>query len=719
MFANQSDTTRDLLHSRIRLSDGLFFRPERSGDRVWYQIEHTGEQRFFRIGLAEYTFVSLLDGDTSPAEAISLTARALGPDALTEEQAVSILTWLQDNSLATGVDRSPASGSGARDRSLKKQMERLNPFWMKIPLANPDRFVGHLTRVFRWFFSWPAACLVTFLCLTSLLIVSGKWSEFGHSSRAILAKDNWLWLTGIWLALKLIHESAHAIACRRLGAAVPETGVILILLAPLAYVDVTSSLRFRSKWQRIQIAAAGMYTEITLAALALILWSFTTAELPRHLLHSVIIMASITTIIFNANPLMRFDGYYILSDLLEIPNLYSRGNEAVKRLARRVLTGRADVVQTDTGLSGWFITAYGLAALAWRILVCVGLLIAASVLFHGLGIILTGIGILLWVLRPLLRGLRSAYRMLQLRPSEFFRASLISTAILLVSSSMLLLLPWPTSRVAPGFIEYRDLAVVRAAGPGFIRTIHVFDGQSVETDDILLEVENEELEVEVGDLLAAISQSRLRSNQSLREHDAAAAQVEVENRVSLEKRLAEKQIQLSALTVRAPASGKVMARSLRWLSDTYVHEGDELLTIGPDAQLEFHASIAEADADLLKPDDPVQIRLRGTSLFGHVRVIAPRASRIPLHDSLIAANGGPLAVRAETDDDSDGTEYELIKPRINVQCSFDQRQADSLRSGFEGTVALSSLEATRLGPMLYRTASEFVRTQLENSTRRQ
>ncbi len=309
--------------------------------------------------------------------------------------------------------------------------------------------------------------------------------------------------------------------------------------------------------------------------------------------------------------------------------------------------------------------------------------------------------------------------MLQLRPSEFFRASLVSTVLLLVSGSLLFLVPWPTSRVAPGFIEYRDLAVVRAAGPGFIRKIHVVDGQSVEKDDVLLEVENEDLQVEVGDLTAAIRQSRLRSNRSLREHDPAAAQVEAENRVSLEKRLAEKQIQLTELTVRTPVSGKVTARSLRWVSDTFVNEGDELLTIGPDDQLEFHASVAEADADLLEPDDPVHIRLRGTSVTGHVRVIAPRASQVPLHESLIAANGGPLTVRAETDENSDRTEFELIKPRINVQCRFDQQQARLLNSGFEGTAAFSSLEAMRLGPMLYQVASEFVRTQIENSTRQQ
>lgn len=719
MFANETDNTRDLLHSRIRLNDGLMFRPDRTGDRVWYQIEDTAQQRFFCIGLPEYTFVSLLDGDTSPAEAISLTARALGPDALTEEQAVSILLWLQESGLASGVDGNATSGSAARDRSLKKQMERLNPFWMKIPLANPDRVVGHLTTVFRWFFSWPAACLVTLLCATALLILSGQWEEFGRSSRSILSKDNWLWLMGVWLILKLIHESAHAIACRRLGAAVPETGVILILLAPLAYVDVTSSLKFRSKWQRIQIAAAGMYTEITLGSLALILWSFTSAELPRHLLHNVVIMASVTTILFNANPLMRFDGYYILSDLLEIPNLYSRGTQAVKRLARKVLTGRAPAVQqSDSGLTGWLITAYGLAALVWRVLVCVSLLIAASVLFHGLGVILTAVGILLWVGRPLLQGLRSARRMLRVQAAEFLRASAIATALLLLAGGLLFLLPWPTSRVAPGFVEYRDLAVVRAAGPGFIRDIHVIDGQYVEAGDILLEVENRELAVEVGDLQAAIRQSRLRYDRSLREHDAATAQVEDEDRAALENRLADKQKQLNALTVHAPVSGIVMARSLRWRPDTYVQEGDELIAVGPDAELEFHASVAETDADQLQPDDPVRIRLRGLSVNARIRTIAPRASRIPAHESLIATNGGPLPVRTRSEQD-DGSDFELITPRITVECRFEDPAPKRLSSGFEGSAALSSLEATRLGPMLYRVASRFVRTQLENGSRRQ
>ena len=190
-----------------------------------------------------------------------------------------------------------------------------------------------------WCFSFPALvgwCVVIGWALCDLAIHSQRLSE---STSGVLAVGNWLWLGVAWVGLKVLHECGHAVACKRLGGEVREAGVIFVLLAPLAYVDVTSTWRLRSKWARIQVAAAGMYVELFVAALATLVWARTPTSVLNQVCLNVMTTAGVMTVLFNANPLMRFDGYYIVSDLLELPNLYTQGQQYVAYLCRWLFFG--------------------------------------------------------------------------------------------------------------------------------------------------------------------------------------------------------------------------------------------------------------------------------------------------------------------------------------------------------------------------------------------
>ncbi|MFM9964543.1 MAG: efflux RND transporter periplasmic adaptor subunit [Planctomycetaceae bacterium] len=717
----RDESTRDLLQTRLRLRPDLVFRPERSSGGVWYHVECPEQHRFFRIGLAEYTFVSLLDGDTTPAEAISLTAREMVQDAFSEDQAVTILVWLLENGLATvtdsGLSRAKPWAAAIEQRQQRKTLERLNPLWLKIPFGDPDRLATSLTKVFGWIHSVPAMLIALLLGVAALVTLNTAWPEFTKSARTILDPDNWLWLTLTWLVLKVVHEASHAVACKRLGGTVPETGVIFVLLAPVAYVDVTSSLRFRSKWQRIQIAAAGMYVELFLAALALLLWQRVDAELPRHLLHNVIVMASLSTLLFNANPLMKFDGYYILSDLLELPNLAPRGSESVNRVVRRVLFGTSSTGVRESPLRSRLITAYGFAALLWRVVVTIGLLITASALFQGLGLSLAIAGLLFWGGKTLLRWFRAAATLLSRSPARFARAVLV---IVVVATGVggLLSAPWPATRTAPGFVEHRDLAVIRAGSPGFVVAVHVHDGQEVQAGDVLIELQNLELETEVSDLLAAIGQSELKYHRLLKDQETADAQVESGHKASLEKRLHEKRRQFDTLTVTAPQSGRVMSRVLPSLLGTFAHEGDELLTIGDDTRKEFLASVAQSDVHDLHVAANVPLRLHGTGpLTGQVRQVTPRASHVPPHAAVTVMAGGPLSVRPISDNDATRNErdmnFEFPEPRVTVRVTFDESLSAQLTSGSTGRLTIPGTAYDSLGAGLYQTAHRWLKEQID------
>lgn len=717
----RDESTRDLLQTRLRLRPDLVFRPERSGDGVWYRVECREQRRFFRIGLAEYTFVSLLDGATTPAEAISLTAREMAQDAFSEDQAVTILVWLLENGLATatdaGLSRAKPWAAAIEQRQQRKTLERLNPLWLKIPLGNPDRVAASLTRLFGWIHSAPAMLVAMLVGVAALVTLNTAWPEFAKSARTILDPDNWLWLTLTWLVLKVIHEASHTVACKRLGGTVPETGVIFVLLAPVAYVDVTSSLRFRSKWQRIQIAAAGMYVELLIAALALLLWQRVDAELPRHLLHNVIVMASLSTLVFNANPLMKFDGYYILSDFLELPNLAPRGSESVNRVVRRALLGTSSTGVRESPLRSHLITAYGFVALLWRVVVTVGLLITASALFHGLGLSLAIAGLLLWSGKTLLRWFRNGATLLSHSPARFARGAL---AIVVGATAVggLLSSPWPATRTAPGFVEHRDLAVIRAGSPGFVVSVHVHDGQEVQAGDVLMELQNLELETEVSDLQSAIAQSELKYHRLLKDQKTADSQVESGNKAALEKRLTEKRRQFDTLTVTAPQTGRVMSRSLPWLLGTFAHEGDELLTIGDDTRKEFLASVDQSDVLDLHVAANIPLRLHGTGrVIGQVRQVTPRASHVPPHAAVTVMAGGPLPVRPISDKDAGRKErdmnYEFPEPRVTVRVAFDESLSLQLTSGTTGRLTIPGHAYDSLGAGLSQTTRRWLKEQID------
>lgn len=719
-------STRELLQCRIRLRADLILTPRRSRWKDWYQIEARHSGRFFRIGVTEYSFISLLDGQTSIGEAVSLTARRFGPDAFTEDQATSIVTWLLENDIAevteASADNDPSTWNATPERPQKSLLNRLNPFWLKLPLGNPDSFIRRLLPLTSWVHSWPAIVVSVTIWIVAAFVLTSNWTRFESSWALVLHRSNWIWLAASWLFLKVVHELSHAVACRRYGGNLRDSGIILILLAPVAYVDVTSSLGFASRWQRIQTAAAGIYAELTIASLAALAWTISDSPLIQHHLVNLIWSASVTTIVFNANPLMKFDGYYIFSDLLDRPNLYTDSAQHLNRIASRIFFGlRTDEVRNST--RDEFLTAtYGLAAFFWRMLICAGLMISASVMFHGAGIVLAALGVLVWFGRPLLNLVNRLWQLTRLDPRKSMRAVTLGTVSIATLLAVVLFTPWPAGSTAPGILNHQNLVVLRAETGGFVRRIYVSDGELVASGQLLIELENDELANEIADLELAIEQSVIRRDQFIQQHDTAAVQVEVENHAAMKKRLREKQELAEALSVRAPHAGRVMSRTLIRAINTYAQPGTELVAIGHDTRKELRVSISQDDARWLKSIEKesgsqatVDVRIRTAGLTtGTIRRILPGASRKPLHESLTAPAGGPLAVRSASEPDGQ-SELVLTEPRVTAIIDLPEEIAARTPAGSFGHVWLRTDNAPSIAEAFTRITSRWIEDRLASA----
>ena len=679
----------------LTLRQDLAITPRHDSDEPGYLLEDKVNSKYFRIGVPEYSFIALLDGKTTVREAVGIAARVEPQHAVTKEQAATICRWLIDNELAfTPESASPSGVEANRSRAGQKPAPaRWNPLFLRIPLLRPDSLLGRLLPWSGWLFSWPAALAALLLAAVAANEVLTQWSRFVTSSRGILSAERWLWIAVAWLVVKALHELAHGIVCKRYGGGVREAGVVLILATPVAYMDVTSSWRFRSKWQRIHTAVAGMYIELLIAAAATIVWSRVQAGVLSDLCFQIMILASVTTVLFNANPLMRFDGYYILSDLLELPNLYSESQQFLRHVIRKYLLGvHSNLYWNWT--RGSILAVYGAAALAWRILVCCTIALAAASAFRGAGIVLAAVGIGLWIAPPTVAAIKYLVFGAAWEQPRRLRFLMAMGAIVTVLTLALVCVPWPGAYRAPAMVEYAPLAVVRAASSGFVREIDVQVGQAVERGQVLVVLENEPLRLEVSELRIRVRQSKSRVRALRYEAKTADSQAEGEQLASLERRLREKEEQLEALTLRAPVAGALVSRDLESLRGTYLKRGAEVLVIGSQDRKELNISIAQEDIEVFSDhlQQALSVRIRGVPGFAaSLTEVSPRARREPSSQGFCAPLGGALPVRVlnpvATHTDAQ-PRYELLSPRFDGNLSLSHEQSLSLLAGQRGFVAL-------------------------------
>jgi putative peptide zinc metalloprotease protein len=713
---SQPSSTVEIANVAPTLRTDLRFVLQSHGGQTCYLIEDPTSSKFYRIGIPEYTFISLLDGTTSVRDAVAYTASLLGSEAFTERDAASICKWLVDAQLAY----TEASGeydrllASAQSSARSKRMQKFNPLLLRLPLLRPDRVVNAATQLFGWWFSGPAFALWVGTITLALHQVVTNWANVAHSSVQIFADGNLLRLLLTWTLLKVVHEFSHAIACKKFGGHVREAGLLFILLAPIPYVDVTSSWRFSSKWRRILVSAAGMYTEIFCAAVAAIVWVNTPPGVLHQQAYNIVVTASFVTLLFNANPLMRFDGYYMFSDFLEIPNLYSLGQQYTRYVARRHMMGVSARMPTLPWKKNAAIRMYGVAALVWRVLVCASLILAASCLFAGAGIVLAIAATALWLGVPVYKLGRYLLAGNEIEKPNRLRFA-VSAAVLLAAATAFVLIPEPGGIRSPAIVQYEPLHIVRAPFAGFVLEVKNRSGASVAQGAPIVVMENRSLTSEIAEMRAEGRQSEQRSRNYRKEGDVAALQVESEVRDVLLQKVTERQKQLNESVILAPAGGIVVTRDVDALLGRYVEEGQELLAIGVDQQKELQVSVSQDDIETFSQQSgqtvDVLLLAPGSSAFSStLGTVDPRATRYLPHPALAAVNDGPLAVQ-ESEAMGAENKWKLVEPRFLAKVPLSGVHSASLMAGQRGIVRLRTARGN-LGQFIHRKVSDWVDRRL-------
>lgn len=580
------------------LRDELILHP---GPADWqgapsWTLEDPLRDRYFRIGWLEKAL--LAHWSLGDASAIILRVNKQLPVEIDHEDIRLFSEFLHNNSLTWRVDDETV-GQFTRQRAAAKRSwwsyALHNYLFLRIPLLHPDAF---LKRTLPWVsvFYTRIFWLTTFLAgLTGLLFASRQWETFRHTFLHFFTLEGAL-LAGITLALtKFIHELGHAYTCKRYGGKVSSLGVALLVMMPVLYTDTSSAWKLASRKQRLAIGAAGMLTELAIAAWATLAWSF----LPDGMLRSAAFMLATTTWIMtlavNLSPLMRFDGYFLLSDSLGIGNLQQRGFAVGRWKLRELLFGLKD--EPPEAMPDWLrrvLTCYAFATWIYRLFLFTGIaLLVYHMTFKVLGILLFAVEIGYFVIVPIINELRAWHgRRKDYRMNRQMIVTLSGCGLLL----LVFFFPWQQTVYAPGLLRAEQQGNLYMPLPAKIEQIKVSPGQQVAKGDVLYVLHTDAL-VHQGNQLALQLQT-LGWQQDYQTLNRQTLQTHQRIRKEREAAILHQQVlsgQRDDLLVRSPIAGRIADAAEPLNPGEWLAQGEWLATVvSPDGAL-VEAFVREKD----------------------------------------------------------------------------------------------------------------------------
>lgn len=644
-----------------QLRDGLHFSIREERDGPICLIEDSSGARFHRVGIIEYRFLRGLDGTRTVATLLAELARTGGEDALTEHEALQVIDWARQQHLLSLDSGRTGSAKEEDEQMFRRAATWLNPLIVRVPLGRPDAIFARLAPRLSWIFGWGGAVLWALTLIAAAAHLGPEWRRFMRGFDGILSRDNWLYIFIAFAGLKLVHEFSHGLWCRHFGAPVREVGVMFILGLPMGYVDATASIGLDSKWRRIMVASAGLWIEFFLAAVAAIVWSYAGPGRLEDFAHTIVFFGTAVTLFFNANPLMRFDGYFILADLLEVPNLATRGRHWVQRAVGWLLVGAKELKPSaPRSREQWTVAIYGVAAWLWQFLVLGGLIAGATSLLRGGGLALAALAVVAWIGLPFWQFMTRLGKSL---PGNGGAVLLrVALAILLVLSVGFVRFHRVVS--ADGVLEYADTQILRVECPGFVEKVNVEDGAEVVEGQELVQLRNPEAESAVVRARLALEQEESRARIAYAREDVSTFQALQAKVASRRETLRQNEKYVQTMTIRAPISGRIAARRLHEVQGAFLPRGEEVLRIGRAKETDVKVAVTEEKEAHFRAalEGPVRVRVdgRNVTLGGTLTRMEARAGREIVLPALTALAGGPLGVRRVEQTRSGEPSYELM-----------------------------------------------------------
>lgn len=719
-----SESWYRIAHQRLSLRADVVVQRQRFRGERWIVLQHPFASRFFRLRPAAYEFVARLSPQKTVQDVWLECVNRFPDEAPGQEAVLQLLSQLYFANLlhyAQAQDSAQLFQRHQKRRQREVAARFLNLMFMRFPLLDPDRFLVRTLPVVGKVISWAGAAVWLAVVALALKVVADEFPSLRLQGEGVLAPGNIPLLYLALVGIKLLHEFGHAYFCRKFGGEVHVMGVMLMIFTPIPYVDASSSAGFRPRWQRVLVGAAGMIVEVFVAALATFVWAKTGAGVVHSLAYNVMFIASVSTLVFNANPLLRFDGYYILSDLLEIPNLAQRANGQLRHLWEHHVYGvKASESPADSRREAGWLGFYAVTAGIYRVLVFSGVLLIVADKFLLLGLLMVVVCVISWAVVPagkLIYYLAASPRLQRVR----WRATAITAGLAAAVIVLLAVVPFPNHFRAPGIVQARQRMEAVNNVAGKIQTVLAVPGANVTRGQPLVQLTSRELDLELQEASARLDEASARLREALSRANADLKPLQ-SRFDSIRERVAKLKGDEDALTVRSSYDGIWVAPYLNDMVGRTLLRGTSLgLVVDPRA-FEFVATVAQTDADaafgLGRPARAGQLSMGGSGqaevrLHGqagellnaaHWRIVPGGQQRLP-SAALGWMAGGEVPVASNAPD-------KATEPFFEVRAELPAHGPAALLHGRSGVIRFD-LPAEPLLPRWWRRLSQLLQKRYQ------
>lgn len=626
-------------------------------DEVWYVIQDTASGKMLRVDHVAHHALEQLDGQRNVEEIWLKMQEDLGDRAPTQDELIGLFTQLHQTNLLLGGNTPDLSE--IKERRKKNRMTKIkqyvgNPLAVKLPLIDPDRFLTKLVGLFpRGSAKWILALWFFGIC-AGIAQAALHWEPLTEDiTSRVFNSQNMLMLWFAFPLLKAIHELGHGIAIKAYGGSCREMGLMFLLFIPVPYVDASSSMMFKNKKHRIVVSLAGMMIEMFVASIAIWVWASASGGPVKALLHEVIILASVTTLFFNGNPLLRFDAYYALADWLEIPNLATKSNQFIGHLLQKYVFRVGDdlkAVLTTPREKGWLVF-YSIGSFIYRMIVAFGIIFAVAQMYFFVGVLLALWAAWTMLLMPLHKVLKELFVGQSLQNVRK-RAITMSAATFGLFLLLFTLVPAPSWSMAEGIIWMPENARVTNNVDCFGHSVLVSHGSRVELGQPILRCDDP-------DLLTQLEKARFKQEELVARVTFASTSDTVQQGVAqaeldfINKEVDTLERKLEEMVIRSPNIGVFYMDAPGDFPGRYFERGSVLGDVVDPKALSLITVVPQSIAALVRDNtERIEIRTSDNPMSlvqaTMVREVPSATKQLPSM-ALALQGGGEIGLDPESD----------------------------------------------------------------------
>jgi putative peptide zinc metalloprotease protein len=632
-------------HLKVRLRPDLVVQPQFYEGMTHYVVKDPLALKYFRFKIEEYFLLQQFNGQLTLQEVKKAFERKYRPQTISIEDLTRFVAQLHEAGIIL-ID-TPDQAKVLIRRRRKNRWKKLwsflaNILFIKIPVIDPERLLTRMYPYFRWIYTSAFVTLSVCSMLLALALVGSQWKTFYDKLPDFQSFFNWWTIFSFWICLaivKIIHEFGHGLTAKHFGGEVHEMGLLFLVLTPALYCDVTDSWLLPNKWKRIWISAAGIYVECFLASIATFVWWYSHAGLLNSLAMATMFICSVNTILFNANPLLRYDGYYVLADWLEIPNLRIKSTQFFTYLIQEKVLGLEVPVQSYLPKSRrWLFVIYAVASYIYRWFVTFAILWFMSQVLkpyklESVSYLLALVSLVPLVGTPVYQMFKFVRSPGRLRKVKKLRAAAFAAAFIAIVTTILLI-PTPLKVQGTLVLRLADPEEVYAEVEGRLVEMPVKNGTWVKEGTVLASLSNPEKQKEFLQRQQDHDVAWFKAvyfDRSPEQSNHAQAVQFAKYAEKLEPSIKNISDQISKLTLVAHRDGQVVMASgeEREKIGQWVKPGKPFCEIGDPHKLEAHLILDQTDIHLIAPGNAAWLKVYGraeTTFKCKVSEVAQRTS---------------------------------------------------------------------------------------------